>query len=170
MSVTSPQGFRASGVTAGLKPSGRPDVALVVNDGPAHAAAGVFTRNKVKAAPVLWSQQVLTTGRLRAVVLNSGGANACTGPQGFQTAHATAEKAADLLGCGAVEVAVCSTGIIGEQLPRDVLLVGVEAAAKALGDDVASGRAAATAIMTTDTVVKEAAHTDAACSSIGGTT
>jgi glutamate N-acetyltransferase/amino-acid N-acetyltransferase len=170
VSVTSPQGFRASGVTAGLKPSGRPDVALVVNDGPAHAAAGVFTRNKVKAAPVLWSQQVLTTGRLRAVVLNSGGANACTGPQGFQTAHATAEKAADLLGCGAVEVAVCSTGIIGEQLPRDVLLVGVEAAAKALGDDVASGRAAATAIMTTDTVVKEAAHTDAAGWSIGGTT
>ena len=170
MSLTLPQGFRASGVTAGLKPSGRPDVALVVNDGPAHAAAGVFTRNKVKAAPVLWSQQVLTTGRLRAVVLNSGGANACTGPQGFQTAHATAEKVAELIDCGAVEVAVCSTGIIGEQLPRDVLLSGVEAAAKALGDDAASGRAAATAIMTTDTVAKEAAHTDAAGWRIGGTT
>ena len=170
MSVTAPRGFRASGVTAGLKPSGRPDVALVVNDGPAHTAAGVFTRNKVKAAPVLWSQQVLTTGRLRAVVLNSGGANACTGAEGFQTAHATAEKAAELLQCGAVEVAVCSTGIIGEQLPRDVLLAGVEAAAKALGDDAAGGRAAATAIMTTDTVVKEAAHTDAAGWSIGGTT
>jgi glutamate N-acetyltransferase/amino-acid N-acetyltransferase len=161
-------------VTAGLKPSGNPDVALVVNDGPAHAAAGVFTRNKVKAAPVLWSQQVLTTGRLRAVVLNSGGANACTGPQGFQTAHATAEKAAELLGSaespwGAAEVAVCSTGIIGEQLPRDVLLAGVEAAAKALGDDAASGRAAATAIMTTDNVAKEAAHSDPAGWRIGGT-
>jgi glutamate N-acetyltransferase/amino-acid N-acetyltransferase len=113
---------------------------------------------------------VLTSGRLRAVVLNSGGANACTGPQGFQTAHATAEKAAELLGCGPVEVAVCSTGIIGEQLPRDVLLAGVEAAAKALGDDAASGRAAATAIMTTDTVAKEAAHADPAGWSIGGTT
>jgi glutamate N-acetyltransferase/amino-acid N-acetyltransferase len=170
VSLTLPQGFRAAGVTAGLKPSGKPDVALVVNDGPAHAAAGVFTRNKVQAAPVLWSRQVLTTGRLHAVVLNSGGANACTGPEGFQVAHATAEKAAELLGCGAVEVAVCSTGIIGEQLPRDVLLAGVEAAAKALGDDAASGRAAATAIMTTDTVAKEAAHTDAAGWSIGGTT
>jgi glutamate N-acetyltransferase/amino-acid N-acetyltransferase len=173
MSVTTPQGFRAAGVTAGLKPSGRPDLALVVNDGPAHAAAGVFTRNKVKAAPVLWSRQVLTTGRLRAVVLNSGGANACTGSQGFRTAHATAEAAAELLGSpespwGAIEVAVCSTGIIGEQLPRDVLLAGVDSAAKALGDDAASGRAAATAIMTTDTVAKEAAHTDAAGWSIGG--
>ena len=97
MSVTAAQGFRAAGATAGLKTSGASDVALVVNDGPAHAAAGVFTRNKVKAAPVLWSQQVLTTGRLRAVVLNSGGANACTGPEGFQTAHATAEKAAEVL-------------------------------------------------------------------------
>ena len=170
-----PRGFRAAGVTAGLKPSGRPDVALVVNDGPAHAAAGVFTRNKVKAAPVLWSQQVLTTGRLRAVVLNSGGANACTGAEGFRTAHATAERAAELLGSaespwGPVEVAVCSTGIIGEQLPRDVVLAGVEAAAKALGDDAASGRAAATAIMTTDTLVKEAGHADPAGWSIGGTT
>jgi glutamate N-acetyltransferase/amino-acid N-acetyltransferase len=169
MSVTLPQGFRAAGATAGLKPSGKPDVALVVNDGPAHAAAGVFTRNKVQAAPVQWSRQVLTTGRLCAVVLNSGGANACTGPQGFQTAHATAEKVAELVGCGPVEVAVCSTGIIGEQLPRDVLLAGVEAAAKALGDDIASGRAAATAIMTTDTVVKEAAYVDDAGWSIGGT-
>jgi glutamate N-acetyltransferase/amino-acid N-acetyltransferase len=169
VSPTAPQGFRAAGVVAGLKPSGKPDLALVVNDGPAHAAAGVFTRNKVKAAPVLWSQQVLTTGHLRAVVLNSGGANACTGPQGFQTTHATAERAAELLGCGAVEVAVCSTGIIGEQLPREVLLAGVEAAAKALGDDAASGLAAATAIMTTDTVAKQAVHTDPAGWVVGGT-
>ena len=87
--------------------------------GRAFAAAGVFTRNKVKAAPVLWSEQVLATGSLRAVVLNSGGANACTGHQGFQTAHATAEAAAELLGCGAIEVAVCSTGLIGEQLPKE---------------------------------------------------
>jgi glutamate N-acetyltransferase/amino-acid N-acetyltransferase len=168
MTVTLPQGFRASGATAGLKPSGRPDVALVVNDGPAHAAAGVFTRNKVKAAPVLWSQQVLTTGRLHAVVLNSGGANACTGPEGFQTAHATAERVAELVGCGPIEVGVCSTGIIGQQLPRDVLFAGVDAAAARLADDHAAGLAAATAIMTTDTVPKQAAHTDPEGWSIGG--
>ena len=168
MTVTLPQGFRASGATAGLKPSGRPDVALLVNDGPAHAAAGVFTRNKVKAAPVLWSQQVLTTGRLRAVILNSGGANACTGPEGFQTAHATAERVAELIGCGPIEVGVCSTGIIGQQLPRDVLFAGVDAAAAALADDDAAGLAAATAIMTTDTVPKQAAHTDPGGWRIGG--
>jgi glutamate N-acetyltransferase/amino-acid N-acetyltransferase len=167
VSVTVPQGFRAAGATAGLKPSGRPDVALVVNDGPGHAAAGVFTRNKVKAAPVLWSQQVLVTGRLRAVVLSSGGANACTGPEGFQTAHATAERVGELTGCGAVEVAVCSTGIIGQQLPRDVLFAGVDAAASALDTDAAAGLAAATAVMTTDTVPKQAAH-DGGGWSIGG--
>ena len=122
VTVTTPRGFRAAGVAAGLKSTGALDLALVVNDGPAHAAAGVFTRNKVKAAPVLWSQQVLTTGRLRAVVLNSGGANACTGPEGFQTAHATAEKAAEALGCAPLEVAVCSTGLIGKQLPREAVL------------------------------------------------
>src|SRR6476661_5249906 len=116
--VTAPAGFRATGIAAGIKASGALDLALVFNEGPDYAAAGVFTRNKVKAAPVLWSQQVLTTGRLRAVVLNSGGANACTGPEGFQTAHATAEKAADALGCAPLEVAVCSTGLIGKQLPR----------------------------------------------------
>ena len=170
MTVTTPRGFRAAGVAAGLKSTGALDLALVVNDGPAHAAAGVFTRNKVKAAPVLWSQQVLTTGRLRAVVLNSGGANACTGPEGFQTAHATAEKAADALGCAPLEVAVCSTGLIGKQLPREAVLAGVEAAAAALGDDAASALAAATAIMTTDTVAKQAAHTDDTGWSIGGTT
>ncbi len=170
MTVTTPRGFRAAGVTAGLKSTGALDLALVVNDGPAHAAAGVFTRNKVKAAPVLWSQQVLTTGRLRAVVLNSGGANACTGPEGFQTAHATAEKAAETLGCAPLEVAVCSTGLIGRQLPRQAVLAGVEAAAAALGDDTVSARAAATAIMTTDTVAKQAAHTDDTGWSIGGTT
>ena len=170
MSVVTPQGFRAAGVAAGLKSTGGLDLALVVNDGPAHAAAGVFTRNKVKAAPVLWTHQVLVTGRLRAVVLNSGGANACTGPEGFQTAHATAEKAAEVLGCGPIEVAVCSTGLIGKQLPREAVLAGVVAASAALGSDDAAGLAAATAIMTTDTVAKQAVHTDEAGWSIGGTT
>ncbi|HLU56684.1 MAG TPA: bifunctional glutamate N-acetyltransferase/amino-acid acetyltransferase ArgJ [Pseudonocardia sp.] len=170
MTVTQPKGFRAAGVAAGIRNGEGPDLAFVVNDGPQFAAAGLFTRNKVKAAPVLWSQQVLTTGKLRAVVLNAGNANACTGPQGFQTAHATAEKAAELLGCGAIEVAVCSTGLIGSQLPRDNVLDGVAAAHAALGADAAAGRAAATAVMTTDTVPKEVAHVDAAGWSIGGFT
>jgi glutamate N-acetyltransferase / amino-acid N-acetyltransferase len=170
VSVTEPQGFRASGVIAGIRTGEGPDLALVVNDGPQHAAAGVFTRNKVKAAPVLWSEQVLATGRLRAVVLNAGNANACTGPEGFQTTHATAEKAAELLGCGAVEVAVCSTGLIGSQLPRDNVLDGVAAAHAALGADAAAGLAAATAVMTTDTVAKQAEHTDPAGWRIGGFT
>jgi glutamate N-acetyltransferase/amino-acid N-acetyltransferase len=173
VTVTTPAGFRAAGIAAGIKASGNPDLALVVNDGPQHAAAGVFTRNKVKAAPVLWSQQVLRTGRLRAVVLNSGGANACTGPEGFQTAHATAEAAAEVLGSvgdpwGAVEVAVCSTGLIGAQLPRETVLAGVKAAAGALAATPEAGRAAATAIMTTDTVPKQAAHADPAGWSVGG--
>ena len=117
MSVTAPLGFRAAGVAAGIKPGGARDLALVVNDGPSRAAAGVFTANRVKAAPVLWSQQVLAGGRLRAVVLNSGGANACTGPEGFQDTHATAEKVAEALQDSAGEIAVCSTGLIGERLP-----------------------------------------------------
>ncbi len=170
MTVTTPKGFRAAGVAAGIKSNGRPDLALVVNDGPSFAAAGVFTRNKVKAAPVLWSQQVLESARLRAVVLNSGGANACTGPEGFQTAHATAEQAAKELGSGAIDVAVCSTGLIGAQLPRDTLLAGVVSAAAALGSDPEAGLAAATAVMTTDTVPKQAAHVDPAGWSIGGFT
>jgi glutamate N-acetyltransferase/amino-acid N-acetyltransferase len=170
VSITDPRGFRASGVVAGIRTGEGPDLALVVNDGPQHAAAGVFTRNKVKAAPVLWSEQVLATGRLRAVVLNAGNANACTGPEGFQTTHATAEKAAELLGCGAIEVAVCSTGLIGAQLPRENVLGGVAAAHDALGDDSAAGLAAATAVMTTDTVAKEAAHADVAGWRIGGLT
>ncbi|ROT26516.1 bifunctional glutamate N-acetyltransferase/amino-acid acetyltransferase ArgJ [Micromonospora sp. HM5-17] len=156
MSVTAPRGFRASGVAAGLKASGAPDVAVVLNDGPATAAAGVFTTNRVKAAPVLWSQQVLRGGRVRAVVLNSGGANACTGAPGFQDTHRTAEHLAAALTraggpepVGAGEVAVCSTGLIGERLPMDRLLAGVDAAVAALATD--GGAAAAEAIMTTDT-------------------
>ena len=154
MSVTAANGFRAAGVVAGLKASGQPDVALLVNDGPLSAAAGVFTTNRVKAAPVLWSQQVLESGRLRAVVLNSGGANACTGPAGFQDTHATAEHVAGLLDCGAGEVAVCSTGLIGERLPMDLLLAGVDKAAPSLS--ASGGDGAADAICTTDTHRKEA--------------
>jgi glutamate N-acetyltransferase / amino-acid N-acetyltransferase len=167
MTVTSPQGFRAAGVAAGIKDGGRLDLALVVNDGPGRAAAGMFTTNQVKAAPVLWSQQVLTGGALRGVVLNSGGANACTGPEGFQTTHATAEKAAEVLTCGAAEVAVCSTGIIGEQLPRAALLAGVEKAAAELAATPEAGTAAATAVLTTDTHAKQA-HVAAAGWSVGG--
>ncbi|MBN9755743.1 Glutamate N-acetyltransferase [Pseudonocardia sp. Ae406_Ps2] len=168
--MTAAKGFRAAGIAAGIKKSGRADLALVVNDGPRTEAAGVFTRNKVKAAPVLWSQQVLTTGSLRAVVLNSGGANACTGAEGFQTAHATAEQAAEVLGCGAIDVAVCSTGLIGEQLPRETLLAGVRTAAGELASGPEAGSAVAGAIMTTDTVPKESVVTDPAGWTVGGTT
>jgi glutamate N-acetyltransferase/amino-acid N-acetyltransferase len=156
MSCTAPNGFSAAGVAAGLRTGGGPDVALVVNDGPGTGAAGVFTRNRVKAAPVRWSQQVLRGGALRAVVLNSGGANACTGPAGFQDTHATAEHVAEMLGdTGAGEVAVCSTGLIGERLPMDKLLAGVDAATGALSRD--GGQAAAQAILTTDTKPKTTA-------------
>jgi glutamate N-acetyltransferase/amino-acid N-acetyltransferase len=155
VTVTSPLGFRAAGVAAGIKASGNPDVAVVINDGPSAAAAGVFTSNRVKAAPVLWSQQVLTGGVVRAVVLNSGGANACTGPAGFQDTHQTAEHLAALLGIGAGEVAVCSTGLIGERLPVDRLLAGATAATAQAAAD--GGLAAADAIRTTDTVPKTCA-------------
>ncbi|MGH3574894.1 MAG: bifunctional glutamate N-acetyltransferase/amino-acid acetyltransferase ArgJ [Pseudonocardiaceae bacterium] len=161
MSVTAAGGFRAAGVAAGIKASGGLDLALVVNDGPAAAAAGVFTRNQVKAAPVLWSAQVLTERRLRAVVLNAGGANACTGPGGFQDTHATAERVATVLDCGAVEVAVCSTGLIGERLPLDTVLSGVDKAAAGLAATPEAGLAAATSVLTTDTVPKQAAVTGA---------
>jgi glutamate N-acetyltransferase/amino-acid N-acetyltransferase len=119
MSVTAPQGFRAAGVAAGIKASGERDVAVVINDGPSRAAAAVFTSNRFPAAPVTWTRQVVSGGRIRAVVLNSGGANACTGPLGFQDAHATAERLAAALEDSAGEVAVCSTGLIGERLPMD---------------------------------------------------
>ncbi|PWJ50200.1 glutamate N-acetyltransferase [Quadrisphaera granulorum] len=155
--VTAPQGFRAAGTTAGLKASGKPDLALVVNDGPRHDAAVVLTSNRVQAAPVKWTRQALSDGRCDAVVLNSGGANACTGAPGFVDTHATAEAVADALGIGAADVAVCSTGLIGERLPMDKLLAGVTAAAVALDGSGAQGGAdAATAIMTTDTVSKQA--------------
>lgn len=157
MSVTAAQGFRASGVIAGLKPSGRPDVALVVNDGPAHAAAAVFTSNRVEAAPVTWSRQVVSDGRADAVILNSGGANAITGVQGFADTHATAEHVAQLLEVSAGDVVVCSTGLIGELLPMPQLLAGADESAKSLSAQ--GGPAAAEAIMTTDTVAKESVVT-----------
>ncbi|MGZ4466219.1 MAG: bifunctional glutamate N-acetyltransferase/amino-acid acetyltransferase ArgJ [Nocardioides sp.] len=152
MSITSPQGFRAAGVSAGLKASGGKDVALVVNDGPAHDSASVFTSNRCKANPVLWSQEVVKDGVVRAVVLNSGGANCYTGADGFQTTHAVAEQVAGHLGIGAGDVLVCSTGLIGLANPRQDLLDGVDAAYAGLGDH---GAEAAEAIMTTDSVSKQ---------------
>ena len=152
MSVSFPEGFRAAGVASGLKASGNKDVALVVNDGPKRAAAAVFTSNRCKANPILWSQEVIKTGFARAIILNSGGANCYTGPQGFQTTHATAEKVGELLGVGAAEILVCSTGLIGEQLDRDKLLSGAQEAFSTLDAD--GGASAAEAIMTTDTVPK----------------
>jgi len=155
--VTAAAGFRAAGVAAGLKSGEKLDVAVVLNDGPQQAAAGVFTRNRFAAAPVLWTRQVLTTGQLRAVVLNSGGANACTGPAGFADTHHTAEHLAERLECGAIEIGVCSTGLIGEPLNMTALLPGVDAAVAGLATD--GGADAAEAIMTTDTRPKTAAVT-----------
>ena len=152
MSVTAPRGFRAAGVAAGLKASGDRDVAVVINDGPSRAAAATFTSNRVKAAPVLWTQQVVQGERVRAVALNSGGANACTGPSGFQDTHLTAERLAGALGDSAGEMAVCSTGLIGERLPMDLLLPAVDACVADASRG--GGLAAADAIRTTDTVVK----------------
>ncbi|WP_328991940.1 bifunctional glutamate N-acetyltransferase/amino-acid acetyltransferase ArgJ [Kribbella sp. NBC_01245] len=166
--VTAPAGFRAAGVIAGIKPAGKPDLTVVVNDGPDNAAAGVFTTNKVKAAPVLWSQQVLTAGKLKAVVLNSGGANACTGPEGFQDTHATAEELAAVLQVGAAEIGVCSTGLIGERLPMEKLIPGITQCVDALGASAAHGLAAATAVMTTDNVPKQAVLVSGNGWSIGG--
>ncbi|MEU9122780.1 bifunctional glutamate N-acetyltransferase/amino-acid acetyltransferase ArgJ [Streptomyces sp. NPDC048506] len=156
MSVTAAKGFTAAGIAAGIKQNGNPDLALVVNTGPRRAAAGVFTSNRVKAAPVLWSEQVLKGGTVSAVVLNSGGANACTGPKGFQDTHATAEKVAEVLDLNTGEVAVASTGLIGVLLPMDKLLPGVETAAAHLSEH--GGEKAAIAIKTTDTVHKTAVY------------
>ena len=167
MSITHPQGFLAAGVAAGLKSTGRPDVALVANKGPSFASASVFTSNRCKANPVLWSQEVVKDGVVKAVVLNSGGANCYTGPEGFQTTHQTAERVAEHLGIGAGDVVVCSTGLIGLMNVREHLLAGVDAAAQALSTD--GGQAAAEAIMTTDTVSKQVVvESDDKSWSIGG--
>ena len=165
MSVTHPAGFTAAGVAAGLKSSGAKDLALVVNQGPTFDSATVFTSNRCKANPVLWSQEVVKDGVVRAVVLNSGGANCYTGPDGFQTTHAVAEKVAEGLGIGAIDVVVCSTGLIGLANDRDDLLAGVEAATAALSTD--GGTEASEAIMTTDSVSKNVV-VEGAGWSIGG--
>jgi len=165
MSVTHPSGFTAAGVAAGLKSSGGKDLALVVNQGPTYDSATVFTANRCKANPILWSQEVVKDGVVRAVVLNSGGANCYTGPEGFQTTHAVAEKVAEGLGIGAIDVVVCSTGLIGLANDRDDLLAGVEAATAALSAD--GGAQAAEAIMTTDSVSKNVV-VEGAGWSIGG--
>ncbi len=153
MSITQPSGFRAAAVPAGLKSTGALDMALVVNDGPSAASASVFTSNRCKANPVLWSEQVVKDGVVRAVVLNSGGANCYTGAEGFQTTHAVAEAVAGGLGIGAGDVVVCSTGLIGLANDRQQLLDGVDALTPALSTD--GGERAAQAIMTTDSVPKQ---------------
>ena len=158
MGVTHPRGFSAHGLTAGLKPSGKPDLALVLNHGPHKAAAGVFTSNRVCAAPVQWSRQVLVDGALQAVILNSGGANACTGPEGFADTHATAEQVATALqtaghDVGPIDVGVCSTGLIGVRLPMDKISAAIPDLVRGLSTD--GGALAAEAIMTTDTVAKQ---------------
>jgi glutamate N-acetyltransferase/amino-acid N-acetyltransferase len=167
VSITAPAGFAATGVAAGLKSSGGLDVALVRNLGPLQNAAAVFTSNRCKANPVLWSERAAADGVVSAVVLNSGGANCYTGAEGFQTSHATAESVADHLGVSAGDVVVCSTGLIGEPLNRAAVLNGVAAAASALDDGSAGGLAAAQAIMTTDTRPKQA-HVEQDGWSIGG--
>ncbi|PSL39083.1 glutamate N-acetyltransferase [Labedella gwakjiensis] len=157
MSVTAAAGFDAAGVAAGLKSSGNPDLALVVNRGPQHDAAAVFTSNRAKANPIIWSQQVIADGTVSAIVLNSGGANCFTGAQGFQTTHATAEAVAEALSVSAGDVLVCSTGLIGDQLDRGKLLAGVTAANAALSPE--GGADAALAIITTDSKPKQATRT-----------
>ncbi|KQX05733.1 MULTISPECIES: bifunctional glutamate N-acetyltransferase/amino-acid acetyltransferase ArgJ [unclassified Leifsonia] len=148
MTVTAPLGFEASGIAAGIKTSGAADLALIVNRGPSQQAAVVFTSNRAKANPILWSQQVIVDGVASAIVLNSGGANCFTGPQGFQVTHRTAEAVAEALHVSAGDVLVCSTGLIGDQLDPEVLAAGVVSAASALSAD--GGADAALAIMTTD--------------------
>jgi glutamate N-acetyltransferase / amino-acid N-acetyltransferase len=177
MSVTAASGFLAYGLAAGLKSSGSKDLALVINTGPDYAAAGVFTTNRVKAAPVVWSEQVLTDGQLRAVILNSGGANACTGPAGFADTHRTAELLANALrqargttgsvqaDIGAIDIAVCSTGLIGVRLPMDKVAAGINDLVPLVRPD--GGQAAAEAILTTDSVTKQASYSDEGWS-IGG--
>jgi len=165
VTITAPRGFRAAGVPAGLKSTGANDLALVVSDGPGFDSATVFTANRCKANPVLWSQEVVKDGVVRAVVLNSGGANCYTGPEGFQTTHAVAERVAGKLGIGAIDVVVCSTGLIGLTNPRQNLLDGVDAAFSALSPD--GGNDAAEAIMTTDSVSKQVV-VEGAGWSIGG--
>lgn len=154
MSVTFAEGFSASGVACGLKSSGNRDLALVQNLGPLKSAAAVFTTNRCQANPILWSKEAIKDGQIEAIVLNSGGANCYTGPEGFQTTHRTAELVAELLEVSAFDVLVCSTGLIGQQLDRDKLFPGVRSAVSELSES--GGEAASLAIMTTDSVPKRA--------------
>ena len=155
MSVTFAQGFSAAGVAAGISAvEGKKDLALVVNNGPLDAAAGVFTSNRFCAAPVQWSRNIVSDGHVKAVILNSGGANACTGKPGYEQSKATAEKVAGLIGAKAEDVAVCSTGLIGELLPLDNVLSGADKAFETLADTAEAGADASHAIMTTDTKPK----------------
>ena len=158
-------GFVAAAVTAGIKPSGKPDMALVVNTGPEFVAAGVFTRNRVVASPVKLTRKAVADGRLVAVVYNSGNANACNGVQGDADAAAVVQRVADAIGCEAADVAACSTGLIGEQLPLDLMLNAVDPLVAGLGDHA---DAAAEAIMTTDTVRKTTLVTHAGGWSLAG--
>jgi glutamate N-acetyltransferase/amino-acid N-acetyltransferase len=147
-----PLGFRSASVAAGLKSTGALDLTLIENQGPHFASAAVFTTNKVVAAPVTWSRQVIKGGTVRAVVLNSGGANACTGPQGFADTHRTAEHVGQLLNVSSAEVIVCSTGLIGELLPMDKIISGLDSISKNLSND--GLQSSAQAIMTTDSMPK----------------
>lgn len=171
--VTAAQGFRAAGVAAGVKKHGGLDMALIVNDGPHLTAAGVFTSNRFKAAPVLWSQEVLKSGELRAVILNSGGANACTGTAGVEDAkeeaiHLARQLAAAGVSINAEQIAICSTGVIGDRLPMKAIRSGIEALPELLGDSAEKGLEAATAIMTTDTVAKRSEYASAKGWKVGG--
>jgi glutamate N-acetyltransferase / amino-acid N-acetyltransferase len=152
VTVTAPAGFEAAGIAAGIKRSGALDLAVVVNRGPSNAAAAVFTSNRAKANPILWSQQAIADGQAAAIVLNSGGANCFTGPEGFQVTHHTAETAGAALGVSSADVLVCSTGLIGEQLDIEVVEEGVLSAIARLTPD--GGDDAARAIMTTDSKPK----------------
>lgn len=155
MSVTFAQGFSAAGVEAGISSiKGKKDLALVVNDGPLDAAAGVFTANRFCAAPVQWTRKIVADGHVKAVILNSGGANACTGQPGYEQSKATAQKVAAFVGAKDSDIAVCSTGLIGELLPLDHVLSGADKAFAALADTAQAGADASHAIMTTDTKPK----------------
>lgn len=154
--ITAPAGFIAGATTAGIKPSGKPDMALVINQGPRFDAAAVFTRNRVVASPVKLSREAVANGQLQAVIYNSGNANACNGVQGDKDAAAMVAAVSQRTAIPATDIAACSTGLIGELLPMDKALAGIDDVAGNLGADKANGHAAAEAIMTTDTVVKEA--------------
>lgn len=162
LGITAPMGFRAASTTAGIKASGNPDMCLVVNDGPHGVAAGVFTRNKIRAAPVEVTSANISDGHLRAVVFNAGNANACTGEQGIKDARDMASAVSSFLHCDAHDVAVCSTGIIGDHLPMECVNAGIDALSRGIDSTNASsdsaGTAAAEAIMTTDTVPKQAGY------------